>query len=70
VRGASEWVWAPKKGSGTWGSGRQMRVVGTSTAESAGGRLGKGVIADRRGPQASEGECANGRSTLIERAAE
>jgi hypothetical protein len=47
-----------------------MRVVGTSTAESAGGRLGKGVIADRRGPQASEGECANGRSMLIERAAE
>jgi hypothetical protein len=41
-------------------------VVGASTVESAGGRLGKGVVADRRGPQASEDKRVNGRSKLTE----
>jgi hypothetical protein len=36
-------VRAPEKGSGAWGSGRETRVMGASTTESAGGRLGKGV---------------------------
>jgi hypothetical protein len=31
-----------KKRSGAWGSGRETRNMGTSTAECAGGRLGKG----------------------------
>jgi hypothetical protein len=55
-------VRAPEKGSGVWGSGRETRIMGASTTESVGGRLGKGVVADRRGPQASEGERANERS--------
>jgi hypothetical protein len=38
----SEWVWAPEKGLGAWGSGRETRVVGASMAESAGEGLGKG----------------------------
>jgi hypothetical protein len=42
--------------------------VGVSKTESVGGRLGKGVVADRRGPQTSEGERANGQSALTERA--
>jgi hypothetical protein len=42
-------------------------VVGASTVESADGRLGKGVVVDRRGPQASKGERANGRSKVTER---
>jgi hypothetical protein len=42
--------------------------VGASTTESAGRRLGKGVVPDMCGPQASEGEPANERSKLIERA--
>jgi hypothetical protein len=29
-------------GSGTWGRGRETRVVGVSTAEIVGGKLGKG----------------------------
>jgi hypothetical protein len=41
-------------------------VVVASTTESADGRLGKGVVADRWGPQASEGKRVNGRSKLTE----
>jgi hypothetical protein len=37
----SEWVRAPEKGLGAWGSGWETRVMGTSTADSEGGRLGK-----------------------------
>jgi hypothetical protein len=48
--------------------GRETRVVGASTVESVCRRLGKGVMVDRRGSQASEGECANGWSALMERA--
>jgi hypothetical protein len=39
-------------------------VVGASTTESAGGRLVKGEVAHRQGPQTSEGDWANGWSTL------
>jgi hypothetical protein len=42
-------------------------VVGASTMESADGRLGKRRVADRRGPQTSEGERANGRLALTGR---
>jgi hypothetical protein len=42
VRGVSEWVRALEKGSGTWGNGRETHIVGASTVESAGWRLGKG----------------------------
>lgn len=41
--------------------------MGASTTESASGTLGKGAVADRRGPQTSEGERANGRSALTGR---
>jgi hypothetical protein len=43
---------------------RKRAVVGASMTESADGRLGKRGVADRRGPQTSEGERVNGRSTL------
>jgi hypothetical protein len=42
-------------------------VVDASTMGSASGRLGKGVVADRRGPQASKGERANGQPALTGR---
>jgi hypothetical protein len=42
-------------------------VVGASMTKSAGGRLGKRGVADRRGPQTSEGEQVNGRSALTGR---
>jgi hypothetical protein len=64
VRGASEWMRAPEKGSVPGGVAGKC----ASTAESAGGRLGKGVVADKCGMQASEAECANGRSALTKRA--
>jgi hypothetical protein len=64
VRGASEWAWAPEKSSGAWDVARKHVVVGASTMESTGERLGKGLVADRRGLQASKGERANGRSAL------
>ena len=49
TRGAREWAWAPEKGSGVWDVAEKRAVVGASTMESAGGRLGKGAVADRRG---------------------
>jgi hypothetical protein len=42
-------------------------VMGVSIMESAGRRLGNRVVADRRGPQTSEGKRANGRSALTGR---
>jgi hypothetical protein len=51
-----------------WGVAEKCSVVGASTTESVGKRLGKGAVADRRGPQVSEGKRANGRSALTGRA--
>ena len=67
MRGASEWAWAAEKGSGPRVVAEKRAVVGTSTTESACGRLGKRGVADKRGPQTSEGERANGRSPLTGR---
>jgi hypothetical protein len=64
VRGASKWAQAPEKGSGAWDMARKHAVVGASTTESAGGRLGKAAVTEKQGPQTSEGERANGRSAL------
>jgi hypothetical protein len=58
----SEWARTPEKGSSTGDVGGKRAVVGASTMESASGRLGKGAVADRRGPQTNEGERANERS--------
>jgi hypothetical protein len=63
----SEWARALEKGSGARVVAEKRAVVGASTTESASGRLGKGAMADRRGPQTSEGERANGRSALTVR---
>jgi hypothetical protein len=57
-----------KRRSGAWGSGQEMRDVGASMVGCVGKRLWKGGEADRWGPRASEGEYANGRLALIERA--
>ena len=54
------------KGLGRGGRSRDT-VMGASTTESAGGRLGQGVVADRQGSQTSEGEQANDRSALTGR---
>jgi hypothetical protein len=40
-RGVSECVRAPEKGSGAWGVAGKRAVVGASTVEYAGERLGK-----------------------------
>jgi hypothetical protein len=56
-----------RKGLGREDVAGKRTVVGTSTTKSTGGRLGKRVVADRRGSQTSEGEWANGRSTLTGR---
>jgi hypothetical protein len=46
----SEWAWAAEKGSGAEVMAGKRAVVGVSMMESAGGRLGKTGVADRRGP--------------------
>jgi hypothetical protein len=51
----SEWAWAAEKGSGAGVVAGKRAAVGASTTESAGRRLGKRGVADRRGPQTSEG---------------
>jgi hypothetical protein len=56
VRGVSEWAWATVKGSGAEVVARKRVVMDASTTESAGDRLGKRGVADRRGPRTSEGE--------------
>lgn len=56
-----------EKGSGTGDVAGKRAVMGASTTESASGALGKGAVADRRGPQTSEDERANGRSALTGR---
>ena len=63
----SEWVWTPEKGSGAGDVAGERAIVGVSTMESEGRRLGKGAMADRPGPQTSEGERGNGQSALIGR---
>jgi hypothetical protein len=56
-----------KRGRSCGGSGQETHDVGTSMAGCAGGRLGKVRRLTGGGPRASEGEHANGRSTLTER---
>jgi hypothetical protein len=63
----SAWAWAAEKGSGARVVARKHVVMGASTTESVGRRLGKRGVTDRRGPQTSEGERANVRSTLTAR---
>jgi hypothetical protein len=58
----SEWARTLEKGSSTGDVARKRAVVGASMTESASRRLGKGAVADRRGPQTNEGERANKRS--------
>jgi hypothetical protein len=67
ARGVSEWAQTPEKGSGAGDVAKKRAVVGVSTMKSMCGRLGKGAVADRWGPQTSEGERANGRSALTGR---
>jgi hypothetical protein len=57
-------AWVAEKGSGARVVARNHVVVGVSTTESEGGRLGKRGVTDRRGPQTSEGERVNWRSAL------
>jgi hypothetical protein len=52
----SEWAWAAEKGSSARVVAGKCVVMGEYTTESAGGRLGKRGVADRRGPWTSEGE--------------
>jgi hypothetical protein len=56
----SEWVWAVKKGPVARVVAGKRAIVGASTMESTGGRLGKRGVADRRGPWTSEGERQTG----------
>jgi hypothetical protein len=63
----SEWARTLEKGSGAGDVAGIRTVMGASTTASAGGRLGKGAVADRRGPQTSKGQRANGRSALTGR---
>jgi hypothetical protein len=56
----SEWTWDAEKGSGMEVVAGKRAVVGTSTTESAGRRLGKRGVADRRGPRTSKGEWQTG----------
>jgi hypothetical protein len=58
--GRGEWVWAVEKGSVARVVARKCAIVGASTTESAGGRLGKRGVADRRGSWTSEGERQTG----------
>jgi hypothetical protein len=67
ARGASEWVRAPEKDSGVWGHGRETCGRGCVHGGEHKREVREGVVADMRGPQASEGERANGRSALIGR---
>jgi hypothetical protein len=60
-------VRALEKGSSARVVAGKHTVLGASTMESAGGRLGKGEVADRWGPQTNEGERANGQSALTGR---
>jgi hypothetical protein len=67
ARGVSEWVWAIEKGSGAGVLVGKCAVVGASTTEGVGGRLGKrrGLMGGVRGQR--ERELANGRSALAGR---
>jgi hypothetical protein len=56
-----------RKGLGREDVAGKRMVVGTSMTKSTGERLGKRGVADRRDLQTSEGERANGRSTLTGR---
>jgi hypothetical protein len=67
ARGVIEWARTLEKGSDAGDVAGKRVVVGASTAESAVGGLGNGAVADRQGPQTSEAERANGRSTLTGR---
>jgi hypothetical protein len=49
-----------RKGLGRGGRGQKMCGHGRATMESAGRRLGKRGVADRRGPQTSEDERQTG----------
>jgi hypothetical protein len=60
LRGLSEWAWAAEKGSRAGVVDGKRAVVGASTVESAGGRLEKRGVADRRGPRTSKGEQQTG----------
>jgi hypothetical protein len=63
----SEWAWAAEKGSNAEVVAGKRVVVGASTTESAGGRLGKRGVADRRGLQISEGERQTGSQMMTGR---
>jgi hypothetical protein len=52
----SEWAWATEKSSGAGVVAEKRAVLGASTTESVGGRLGKRGVADRRGPWINESE--------------
>jgi hypothetical protein len=57
-------VRALEKSSGAWRHGREMRGRGRVHGGEHRREVREGVVADRRGPQASGGERANGRSVL------
>jgi hypothetical protein len=56
----SEWAWAAEKGSGEGVVAGKRGVVGASTTESVGERLGKRGVADRQGQWTSDGERQTG----------
>jgi hypothetical protein len=68
AEGATECGRDPEKGSGAWECGRETRNRGRIHGGLRGRVVRERVVADRRGPQASEGERANGRSAPIGRA--
>jgi hypothetical protein len=55
----SEWARTLEKGLGMGDVVGKRAFMGVSTTESVGRRLGNIVVADRRGPQTSEGKRAN-----------
>jgi hypothetical protein len=61
-------VRAPEKGSGAWGRGQETCGRGHIRGGVRGREVRERVVADRWGPQVSEGERVNGRSTLTGRA--
>jgi hypothetical protein len=56
-----------RKGLGRVGRGREMHGRGCLHGKERGREVREGVVADRWGPQTSEGERLNGRSAVIGR---